>query len=289
MAIEEVFIDDIVTDAGTQIRTSINEEKVGEYAESMRNGSTFPPIRLIHDGSRYILADGFHRLFAAMRINEIAIKAEVEPGTLRDAVKIALSANSKHGLPRTNEDKRRSVLKALADSEWCGWPARDVARLCDVSHTMVIRIREECGLKVGDVYTGSVENLIAKRKMEKAEKKAEAKPRELAVEEPKKPEPKETEPAQPDYDERDVAIEELSAENERLLDRLGAQAFEGTEEEKSLLQETINDLRQEVERLSRERDSALIRATAMQKENAEMKKQLNYWEKRVRALEKQAA
>jgi predicted RNase H-like nuclease (RuvC/YqgF family) len=88
------------------------------------------------------------------------------------------------------------------------------------------------------------------------------------------------------YDERDAIIETLTAENQKLNDRLADQAFAGTEEEKAMLNETIAELRGDVTKLARERDSAFIRAASMQKENAEMKKQLNYWERQVKKLEK---
>ena len=40
-------------DGGTQMRVSINQDKVSEYAEKMREGGIFPPIKATFDGTVY--------------------------------------------------------------------------------------------------------------------------------------------------------------------------------------------------------------------------------------------
>src|SRR5574343_1170380 len=106
----------IVTDAGTQIRSCIDERTVAEYSEAFLDGAKFPPVVVFHDGSRYILADGFHRIMAAQRAELLDIAAEVRKGTKSDALRFGLAANAAHGLRRTNADKLRSV--SLAVQEW---------------------------------------------------------------------------------------------------------------------------------------------------------------------------
>ena len=135
MNISEISIAEIVTTAATQIRARIDVESVDQYAQAMSDGDVFPPVTVFHDGSEYILADGFHRVMAASRNGNETIQASVHKGTKSDALKFALSANSAHGLKRTNADKRRSVELALA--EWPNLSDRELARICAVSQPFV--------------------------------------------------------------------------------------------------------------------------------------------------------
>lgn len=73
-----------------------------------------------------------------------SVLAGVRPGTGRAQI-IARSAKSQHGLKRTREDKRRSVAAVLADAEWSKSSDREVARLCNVSHTLVANMRKHGG------------------------------------------------------------------------------------------------------------------------------------------------
>ena len=90
---------------GAQVREAINEATVAEYVERIESGVQFPPIIVFFDGNNYWIADGWHRLMAHERSGCLTISAEVKRGGERDALQYALSANSAHGLPRTNADK----------------------------------------------------------------------------------------------------------------------------------------------------------------------------------------
>jgi ParB-like chromosome segregation protein Spo0J len=70
----------------TQVLAKINEQAIEDYAQAMQTGSVFPPIILYHDGTRYFVADGFHRVLAAARIKLTEIAAEVRAGTATDAL-----------------------------------------------------------------------------------------------------------------------------------------------------------------------------------------------------------
>lgn len=135
-------LDLIVTTAGTQIRASINADAVDEYAEAMRDaGNNFPPVVVFHDGSEYILADGFHRVMAASRNGFKDINADIRKGGKADALKYALGANSTHGIPRTNRDKRRSVELAL--EQWPKLSDVEVGKICAVGKTLVGEVRRD--------------------------------------------------------------------------------------------------------------------------------------------------
>lgn len=68
---------------------------------------------------------------------------EGSKGEAREKAAAAVGANASHGLRRTNEDKRRAVLTLLQDGEWRTYPEREIARLTNVSHTFVQRLRSE--------------------------------------------------------------------------------------------------------------------------------------------------
>lgn len=126
---------DIDTHSGTQIRATIDEATVAEYAAAWTDGAQFPPVVVFHDGHNFILADGFHRVLAAARNGFKDVEAEVHKGTRSDALKYALGANAAHGLKRTNADKRRSVELALG--EWPQLSDRQIAEICAVSNNFV--------------------------------------------------------------------------------------------------------------------------------------------------------
>jgi hypothetical protein len=62
---------------------------------------------------------------------------------LRDAVLFSCGANAAHGVPRTNEDKRRAVMKLLQDAEWSGWVDLEIARRAHVSNHFVRKLRDD--------------------------------------------------------------------------------------------------------------------------------------------------
>jgi hypothetical protein len=66
---------------------------------------------------------------------------DVCKGGLREAVLFSCGANAAHGLPRTNEDKRRAVMKLLDDAEWSHWSDREIGRCARVSHEFVRKLR----------------------------------------------------------------------------------------------------------------------------------------------------
>ena len=140
---KKLQLSQITIDGGTQSRAGLDQSTVDEYAENMLAGDEFDPIEVYHDGEKYWLADGFHRVAAARQAKLKSIGAEVHQGSQRDAVLHSVGANSKHGLRRTNADKRRAVETLLRDEEWAQWSNREIARRCGVDDTFVGKIRTE--------------------------------------------------------------------------------------------------------------------------------------------------
>lgn len=141
MTVTTLEIGAIVAEGATQMR-GYDETLVEHYAVAMKNGAVFPPVTVFANGSRYYLADGFHRLGAAKAVKQKTIAAHIhEPidteSAQRSAILFAVSANDAHGRNRTQEDKRRAVETLLKDPEWSKWTDREIGRQCRVSHTFV--------------------------------------------------------------------------------------------------------------------------------------------------------
>ena len=203
-------------DGGTQSREAINQDCVDDYAELVKDGVEFPPVHVFFDGVDYYLADGFHRYFAHQKAGKASIASDVTNGTLRDAILHSLGANSNHGLRPTRADKRKAIQTLLDDFEWVNLHDREIARICNVSHTLVAEVRrpKQPAIQVASVKpTGKIAS-------------------------PKVIEPT-IEPEIEPYDEREAAVQQLVIENERLCDRLAVEAMDASEEEKLLAKEKI--------------------------------------------------
>ena len=260
-------IDVIRIDGGTQCRAEINEPKVSEYADLIESGVVFPAVRVFFDGVDYWLADGFHRYHAHKQAGQAAINADVEKGTARTALLYAISANAEHGLPRTNADKRKAVQTMLDDFEWQDWSNAEIARHCKVSVTLVATMR-------GDA---APEERKYKTPTGKVMTKKTAKP--------KKEEEPEPEVEDDGIDEKQAAIDELIAENEKLTERVALAAMDGTEAEKNLAKETIESLREELRITKIELVAVKQSRDTFQAENAQMKSQIKMLQKKLEKLQ----
>jgi uncharacterized ParB-like nuclease family protein len=144
---------EIVTDAGTQVRAGLNDATVADYAEAQAAGAKFPPVTVFYDGSRYVAADGFHRIAAALRIGVAHIEGDVRKGGKTEALKFALGCNAHHGLRRTNADKRHAVELALR--EFPKLSDRALAEMCLVGHPLVAEVRAAGGISSTSTANGS--------------------------------------------------------------------------------------------------------------------------------------
>lgn len=158
--VKTLELETIVVDGGTQFRASTNDAKVAEYTQLFEESEAWPfstPCEVFFDGLAYYLVDGFHRFLAAKRAGIKQIECNVRNGTLRDAIKFALGANAKHGLHRSNEDKRKAVAFALSDKEWSKLSSRALADICGVGSRFVDSMRGEStahGAQLNDKRTG---------------------------------------------------------------------------------------------------------------------------------------
>ncbi len=139
----QLRIDQIRMDGGTQPRTRLSSATIDEYAQAMMDGMIFPPVEVYHDGIEYWLADGFHRVQAALKADMTVIEAAITQGTVADAQWHSFSANKAHGLQRTNEDKEQAVRAALRHTKAAGLSDREIARHLGVHGTTVGKYRAE--------------------------------------------------------------------------------------------------------------------------------------------------
>jgi hypothetical protein len=138
-----VAISRIRIDGGTQTRVTTRQDIVEEYADLYRAGVKLPDIVVFNDGTHLWLADGFHRLYGAVKARLAEIQAAVREGNVRDALLYSAGCNGTHGLRRSNEDKRLAVKMLLADEEWASRSNNWIAERCRVSDHLVANVREE--------------------------------------------------------------------------------------------------------------------------------------------------
>ena len=146
---EILRIADITKSDELQMRISIDEDTVEEYAEAMRRKAKFPPVTVFADAERDTLwlADGYTRLAAAERLGAKRIKAEVTAGTFDDAFWYAVGANSHNGNRLTNAEKRRT-LERVWERRRTRFGKNDptvelLVETCGISRGMVTRFLAE--------------------------------------------------------------------------------------------------------------------------------------------------
>lgn len=268
-----IKLNDIEVTTETQVRERICQETVDEYAQEMQEGAIFPPIELVEDGILYFIADGYHRYEAAKKLDKGFIEANVRQGSVRDAILIGLSSNHNHGLRLTIDDRRKMVRLLLEDAEWRNWSNAEIAKKCSCSAELVAKIRTSMGVDK------EITSCLRKGKPIKIrtpilplEKSQEIYPSEIGGIDDQQVDPKDLK-----IEELYDALDRLNEDKTNLSDRLAIAAFDGTEDERSLAQNTIDALRNEIKLLTQELEAIKISRDTHQNEKAEMRKQLNWY------------
>ncbi len=132
---------DIASDRGALLRERLDMSVVNDYRALMDDGVQFPPIVVFDDGSFLWVADGFHRVRAAVEAGIQKIAADVRSGSRRDAMLFAAGANAVQGRRRTLNERRRAVEVLLAEADWAKRTDREVARRAGVSRALVRKCR----------------------------------------------------------------------------------------------------------------------------------------------------
>jgi hypothetical protein len=265
---EKISLEKIRLDGGTQPRKELDDSLVQHYKEQLLEGAVFPPVDLYFDGKHYWLSDGFHRVHAHTQAGCKEILGNVIQGTKRDAFIASLKANSKHGKPRSAEERRYVVQLALEDIELGEFSDYQIAVACDVSKMTVGRIRKVLGLE----KSSSIGKDGKRRDTTSIGRKPVVNPVEPAYEEHTN---------EDKLSELATEFTVISEENTRLKDMLAVQSMPVSEEAKAEVQETIEMLREQIKDLESQLHSMTQSRNEFMSKNAEMLKQINYWKKRA--------
>ncbi len=274
----QISLEKIRIDCDTQSREKTNLGKVSEYAEKMLMGEVFDPAIVYYDGREYYLADGFHRYFANKKIGSPGMDCEVRNGSLRDAIFYSFEANKDHGMPFTNADKRRNVIRLLNDFEWESMTQLAIAKKCGCTQPQVSKIKKE--------LSAPKPALEVNNDKKDSRPAADSKP---AKETKKTDAVKATSDADAELIEQNEllidAVVTLETENHNLTDRLAVTAMEATPEEKSLAQSTITELRANIRLLELDLKSITHSRNTYQSENAQLKKQITILMNKIKKFE----
>lgn len=138
---EWIELCEIREDERTQARQSTCDDAIAEYIEHL---DELPPIDLfLLDDGYYMIGDGWHRYRAHQQAGRGKIRANIIGKGAVDAMFYAAAANAKHGLLRSNADKRRAVKICLDALKVKGetWELREISDHCGVSHEFVRQIK----------------------------------------------------------------------------------------------------------------------------------------------------
>jgi hypothetical protein len=108
---KELPIEKLIEDFNLYPRHAVDSVTVGQYADALKTGAVFPPIRA--DAKTHKVIDGFHRLAAHRRagINQILVQLE-QTKDEADLFMRAVEANGAHGHRYTAFDYARILLQA---------------------------------------------------------------------------------------------------------------------------------------------------------------------------------
>lgn len=114
-------IDRITTDPRLQHREAAKDlpgcatqELTDEYAEAIKNGAKFPPVKAVEDKEHKTLwlYDGFHTLAAHGKLGKTHVEADVIEGDFDKALELSWQSNSEHGEKRKKGDMK-NVLRSF--------------------------------------------------------------------------------------------------------------------------------------------------------------------------------
>jgi len=142
-------------DGGTQPRAMLDEATIAAYLRDIENGDTFPPVEVYHDGNDHWLVDGFHRVEVTRRLKRQQIEANVVQGNLQDAQWRSYAVNQRHGLRRTNDDKRRAVEAALKHEYAGRYSNVQIAQHCGVDEGTIRKYREKLSSEIPKIANTS--------------------------------------------------------------------------------------------------------------------------------------
>ena len=139
--VQEVLLNLIRTDGGTQYRENLHQGTVQDYLDAMKDSAEFPLVETVFDGEFYWVVDGVHRLAAFKQLGSTCMTVSFINGTQADAQLLALAANGTHGLPRSLMTKRTIGLKVIEHPAFEGWSNYQISKFCGLSAPFIQSLR----------------------------------------------------------------------------------------------------------------------------------------------------
>jgi hypothetical protein len=263
-----LFIKDLLLDQKYPARSRMDPQVIKDYEGLISEGVEMPPIKVVSIQNQLYVVDGFHRVYAYRNQGRDRIEADVVDGNDRLALELAVSANQAHGLRRSNQDKTKAVEMVLDDLELMCESDRFIAKLCGVSPPFV-----------GDIRTRLEKPKSSSRYARKTHEKVES--QEVKIFSPP------TAFGEPEFDANAELVDLLEKENKVLKDRLALGFTDGTEDEKNLAQQLIDDLREQLRVAKIELEAVKRSRDRFQSENAELKKQCTHNQREIKKLNDQ--
>jgi hypothetical protein len=128
---------------------------VAAYAQAMRDGAIFPPVVLYRDRTGLRLAEGAHRIDAALANGLTTIAAEVRQGGRKEALQHAVSTGRDFGLRFSTRDKRHQCEMMLGN--FPKWSDRKIADALGVDHKTVAATKRRLADVGGEIPQGEPE------------------------------------------------------------------------------------------------------------------------------------
>ena len=145
----DIPINAITLDKKNQVRiTGVADETIWQYMESMKDGAVFPPI-IVYEvtPSKYMLADGFHRVTANRNLGRETISATIHQGTEADALYYSrFTANRTNGLRLTRSDLQALCETIIQDPEYRDRTDMELAKLVGCADTTIAAARKRLGI-----------------------------------------------------------------------------------------------------------------------------------------------
>lgn len=136
----DVLLEEILLDQSPRVRCEDNEDAIRDYRDAYLRHDRLPaPIVYDVAGIGMLIADGRHRVMAAAEADLRSIGCVLRKGTAEECLACALGANSRHGLRRTNADKRMCAEKAV--KQWPKHSDRQIADMVHVGADLVATVR----------------------------------------------------------------------------------------------------------------------------------------------------
>lgn len=286
MTTKMIKLADICTDSKTQVRESINQEKVNEYTHLLEEGVEFDPIELYNDGAQIHISSGWHRYLAHRSAGRTEISAIIHVGTARDAFFNGIKANGPSPIPYNSLDYAKQLRWMETDEECSQWSNAQKARWMHCSHTTVNRLIKK--FKEENYQADKEATEIGPDKIKYTRN---GKVQEMKRREPKaKPAPKVEDDAPPPMDDSSQVaemVDTITTLEEKLReaqDKIMVAQWDATDIEKEDVEETLSDLRNKIKLLEIENQALRDSRDSLQVENNQLIKTVKGLQAKLKKL-----